>query len=79
MLAVRWRGIGIGGDREIDRRCAGSVRRHARDPRRHAAARPAHTPPLWCTANELDPPDAVALWLVGFNEKLHDDRGLLRP
>ena len=21
--------------------------------------------------NELDPPDAVAVWLVGFNEKLH--------
>ena len=24
------------------------------------------------TSNELGPPDADALWLVGFNEKLHD-------
>ena len=24
------------------------------------------------TSNELDPPDADALWPVGFNEKLHE-------
>ena len=35
------RGVGIGGDGEIDRRRPGSARRYAGDPRRHAAARPA--------------------------------------
>ena len=35
------RGIGVGGDREIDRGRPCSARWHARDPRRHAAARPA--------------------------------------
>jgi hypothetical protein len=66
MLAVRawdrdWR------HGEIDRRRPVPLAGHARNPRRHAAARPATRRRVF-TSNELDPPDADALWLVGFNE-----------